>query len=139
MKINNELSHGCSCIIQNGLKRNYRTLNAHTQVSIKTHIVNGYFLSTSHSRSVNVHFVKRFPWIDTDREISTSTHKRGVNVRPKKIISRLTADQMVRNMDENERMRLARALEDLKEEMRLEKHPVEEPSPSFRKLRLSMY
>lgn len=67
-----------------------------------------------------------------ERWISTSACDQGVNIRPVKITSRLAADQLIRDMDEEELNRLSRALEDLKQEIYLEK--ISEEAPSFQSL-----
>ena len=64
---------------------------------------------------------------------STTSSLFGVNVRPHQIPSRLAAEQLVRDMSEEERKRVHNVLQDLEEELLLEKG-LREPVPNMNQL-----
>lgn len=69
----------------------------------------------------------------TSRYLVTTASYFGVNVRPHQIPSRLAAEQLVRDMSEEERCRVLNVLQDLEEELLLEKG-VREPVPNMNQL-----
>ena len=69
------------------------------------------------------------------RSLTTTSSLFGVNVRPHQIPSRLAAEQLVRDMSEEERKRVLNVLNDLEEELLLEKG-LREPVPNMNQLLL---
>ena len=62
----------------------------------------------------------------------------GVNVRPVVITTRLAAEQLVRDLDDDERVRLTKALSNLQQEFDLEEEKVTRP-PTIKQLYLSKF
>ena len=72
------------------------------------------------------------------RQFSISSASFGVNVRPVVITTRLAAEQLVRDLDDDERARLTKALSNLQQEFDVEKEKIAKP-PTIKQLYLSKF
>ena len=72
------------------------------------------------------------------RQFSISTASFGVNIRPVVITTRLAAEQFVRDLDDDERARLSKALSNLQQEFDVEKEKIVKP-PTIKQLYLSKF
>lgn len=111
-------------LLQNVVKRSFyqynRTATIHTGIPLVAHEGTTLFSKTS---SIEKQI----------RSLTTTSSLFGVNVRPHQIPSRLAAEQLVRDMSEEERKRVFNVLQDLEEELLLEKG-LREPVPNMNQL-----
>lgn len=112
------------CLIQRGLKTSRTLLKPYNSLKSSSIMFQRQYLNSNHRREKNK---------TTKYFLSTGVISYGMNVRPQKIVSRLTAEQLVRDMSEKERQRVFTVLQDLEEELRLEKG-MQEKVPNFRQL-----
>ena len=110
------------CIVQNVVKRCFCQYN-------RPKIPAGKSLAVVTSPSKTFSIEKQI----RNRYLTMTSSLFGVNVRPHQIPSRLAAEQLVRDMSEDERKRVFNVLQDLKQELLLEQG-LREPTPNMNQL-----